>query len=148
MEINFICIEKDFIMHGIVCCICNHKGGVGKTSLACNLGAALSFKKHRVLVIDNDPQANASGILLTNNTPIRNTLYELLDIDQSSQDTAIENCIYPAKHSGLYCLPNVEETSGIEMDFAKLYPQSLNFLRNKVRDYVKDHFDFIFKKTL
>jgi chromosome partitioning protein len=127
---------------GIICCICNHKGGVGKTSLTCNLGAALSLKQRKTLVIDNDPQANSTSILLPPNTPIRNSLFELLD-PEPGNETSIESCIYPTKHNGLYCIPNVEETSGLEMDFASRYPDSLNFLRNKIRDYTKKHFDYI-----
>lgn len=131
-------------MSGIICCICNHKGGVGKTSLACNLGAALSLQKKKILVVDNDPQANTTGILLSSNTMIRNSIYELLDPNSDkTEETPIENCIYPTSHKGLYCLPNVEETSGLEMDFAARYPESLNFLRHKVRGYSKEHFDYI-----
>ena len=48
----------------IICCVCNHKGNVGKTSLTVNLGSAIVTQKKRVLIIDNDPQANATGILL------------------------------------------------------------------------------------
>jgi chromosome partitioning protein len=131
-------------MNGIICCVCNHKGGVGKTSLACNMGAALALKKKKTLVIDNDPQANATGILLPPNTVIRNSIYELLDPSpDNDEDIPVENCVYPTSHKGLYCLPNVEETSGLEMDFAERYPESLNFLRSKVREYAKTHFDFV-----
>lgn len=132
------------IMSGIICCVCNHKGGVGKTSLTCNLGSSLALKQQRVLIIDNDPQANASGILLLNNTSVKNSLYELLDIQvDPSKKPPIEDCIYPTKHKNLFCLPNVEETSGLEIDFAAHYPKSLNYLKNQVKTYVKNHFDYI-----
>lgn len=131
-------------MSGIVCCICNHKGGVGKTSLTCNLSVALSFQNKRVLVVDNDPQANSTGILLSETSVIRNSLYELLESSLNGKEKVpIGNCIYPANHKGLYCLPNVEETSGLELEFAEKYPESLYFLRNKIRDFSKENFDFI-----
>jgi chromosome partitioning protein len=130
-------------MAGIICSITNHKGGVGKTSLACNLSAALSIRKQRVLVIDNDPQANATGVLLSRDTVIRNSIYELTDPD-SNNDIPIENCIYPAIHQGLYILPNVEETSGLEMEFAKRFPECLMLLRNKIREYARNNFDYTF----
>ena len=48
----------------IICCVYNNKGGVGKTSQTVNLGSAIATQKKRVLIIDNDPQANATSILL------------------------------------------------------------------------------------
>lgn len=131
-------------MSGIICCVCNHKGGVGKTSLTCNLGAALSLQKKKVLVIDNDPQANATGILLPSGTAVRNSVYELLDPNSKENEIPpVKDCIYPTSHKGLYCLPNVEETSGLEMDFAERYPDSLKFLRNKIRNYSKENYDYV-----
>ncbi len=127
-------------MSGIIICIANNKGGIGKTTVTCNLGSALSLKGKKVLVVDNDPQANTTGILISRNTVVRKSLYEL--IDPSSNDAPIENCIYPATHKNLYCLPNIEETSGLELDFAAQFPRSNLYLRNKVRDYAKENFDF------
>jgi chromosome partitioning protein len=127
-------------MDGIICSIINHKGGVGKTSTACNLGAALALKKQRVLVVDNDPQANTTSILLKD-TPIKNTLYELLN---NPQKPDIQDCVYHSSaHTGLYCLPNVEETSGLELDLVAKFPDSNFYLRNRVRDYAKKNFDIV-----
>ncbi len=127
-------------MSGIIICIANNKGGIGKTSVTCSLGSALSLKGKKVLVVDNDPQANTTGILISRNTVVRKSLYEL--IDPSSNDAPIENCIYPATHKNLYCLPNIEETAGLELDFAAQFPESNLYLRNKIRDYAKENFDF------
>ncbi len=66
-------------MGGMICCIASNEGGTGKTSVACSLGAALSLQKKRVLVIDNDPQSNTTGILISKNTVVKKTLYELID---------------------------------------------------------------------
>jgi CO dehydrogenase nickel-insertion accessory protein CooC1 len=52
--------------------IVNMKGGVGKTTTAVNLGAALARRGRSVLVVDLDPQANATGLLGTDAPPVRN----------------------------------------------------------------------------
>ncbi len=128
-------------MPGIIISVVNNKGGVGKTTISCNLGVALTRLDKRVLVIDLDSQCNATGILLSNNTMTRNTLYELTDPNKANPPP-VENCIHLSKYKGLYCLPNVEETSGLEMDLISHYPASLMILRNKVRDWAKKHFHF------
>jgi chromosome partitioning protein len=130
-------------MSGVICCVCNHKGGVGKSSFCINLGAALAIQKRRILVIDNDPQANSSGVLLQNNISIRNTLYELINPD-STEKPSIESCIYPSKHNGLFILPNVEESALMDISLAEKYPDSLLILRDQVREFSKRHFDYIF----
>jgi chromosome partitioning protein len=130
-------------MPGIICCVCNHKGGVGKTSLTVNLGSALAIQKNRVLIVDNDPQANATGILLKDTTYIRNSLYELLDVN-STDKPPVQDCIYPSLHNNLYTLPNVEETAMYEVSLAEHHPESLSYLRNQIRDYAVEHFDFTF----
>jgi chromosome partitioning protein len=126
---------------GIIISVVNNKGGVGKTTVACNIGAALARQQQRVLVIDMDSQCNATGILMGNNPVIGHSIYELLD-PEDTEDIAIEDCIYASEYPGLYCLPNVEETSGLEMDLALRYSASLRLLRERVRDYARAHFDF------
>jgi chromosome partitioning protein len=67
----------------------NNKGGVGKTVSSVNLAAALANRGQRVLLIDNDPQCNATSLLFGDNTP-DNTLYEAY-----TDGTPIIKCIYP-----------------------------------------------------
>jgi len=126
----------------IICCV-NNKGGVGKTTFSCNLGVALARQEKNILVVDNDSQCNSSSILLPPKTIIRNSMYELLsDSISNKNEVSIDSCIYSSKYDGLYILPNVEETSGLDIALGSLYPKSLKFLRNKVRDYAKKKFDF------
>lgn len=130
-------------MAGIICSISNNKGGVGKTSLASNLSAALAIKKKKVLVIDNDPQGDSTKVLIPPNVRVTNSIYELLDPNNESKPNVVD-CIYPTVHNKLYVIPNVEETAGLELDFAERYPDCLFFLRNQIREYAVNNFDYVF----
>lgn len=77
---------------GTIISMVNNKGGVGKTTVPCNLGAALTQQQQRVLVIDMDSQCNATGILLPDNAVISNSLYEMLDFG-NPEDIPLENFI-------------------------------------------------------
>ncbi len=125
----------------VVISVANNKGGVGKTTVCCNLGVALSYLKKKILVVDVDSQCNATGILMPSYVTVRNSLYELLDLS-SQEEIPPERCIYLSKYKNLYCLPNVEETAGLELDLISRYPESLKLLREKLEP-IKDEFDII-----
>ena len=106
-------------------CIANRKGGVGKTTTAINLSAAIGISGEKTLLIDCDPQGNATSGIGTRITPDAATIYHLLLGDCSLPDcvqkTAIENLdIIPATHDLIgaevellnaenreYCLKNI-----------------------------------------
>jgi cellulose biosynthesis protein BcsQ len=118
----------------------NRKGGVGKTTVTCNLGHALTLEGKKVLVSDMDSQCNSTSRLVANREGYRNTLYELL-IDENS-NLSVQDCIYPSKYENLFILPNVYDTGGLEPELIRnMSGQSLLRYRRKVRDYAKKNYD-------
>jgi hypothetical protein len=129
-------------MTGKIIAVVKNKGGVGKTTVACNLGAALAQQQRRVLVLDPDSQCNASRLLLSGDQDFGPSLYELLDPGQTGP-VFLEDFIYPAALPDLCCLPNVAEASGLEIDLVSRYPQSLHYLRTRTRYYLRENFDMV-----
>lgn len=126
--------------NGIIISILNNKGGVGKTTATCNLAHALTKLGKKVLVIDMDSQCNSTSLLLSGNKDQPNSLFELLSPD--SPDFPAEKCIYPTSYVDLYCIPNIQDTAGLEPDFITEAPESFFVLRKKVREYAQSRFDY------
>lgn len=126
-------MAKSFIISVI-----NNKGGVGKTTVSCNLGHALTRHDKRVLVIDNDSQCNTTSLLLYQR-PLKTTLYDIFEDDKT---VPISEAIYPTEIENLYCLPNSPETAGLEPQLIKNAPESFFSLKKQLRDYALKNFDF------
>jgi chromosome partitioning protein len=124
-------------MPGKVIAIVNNKGGVGKTTVAVNLAHALTRRDQRVLVIDTDSQCNATSLLLPKN-PGGNTLYEVF----AEPNLDVRQCIYATEYEKLFCLPNTNDTSALEPPLLKSLPDSFKIIRNKIREYSQEHYDF------
>lgn len=124
-------------MPGTILAIVNNKGGVGKTTVTVNLAHALTRRDQQVLVIDVDAQCNATSLLLPRERH-RNTLYEVF----TDPTLDVSQCLYPTDYEKLFCLPNTQNTSALEPPLLHRLPASFQILRQRLRKYAQDHYDF------
>src|ERR1039458_4246599 len=94
--------------------IANQKGGVGKTTTAVNLGHALAEKGQRILIVDLDPQGNATSALGMQDLEGEN-LYEALLGDESIVDK-----ILPTRIERLFLVPANLDLAGVEVEIARM----------------------------
>ena len=119
-----------------VIAIANQKGGVGKTTTTVNLGAALAEQGYRVLVIDLDPQGNATTGL---GVDARN--FELSMYDVIMRDQPLEDCIEPTSVKNLFVAPATIDLAGVEIELVPAFSRELKLKR--AIDTVVDDFDFV-----
>lgn len=126
---------------GSIIAVMNNKGGVGKTTVCLNLGAALANRGHNVAVLDLDSQCNLTNMLLDPKT-ITGTMYELLTNRMDNPDLLG----HPSNVRNMTCYPNAEETAALEVDLLANpgVPEAYSIIRQKLRDHLKNHHQFTF----
>jgi chromosome partitioning protein len=119
-----------------VIAIANQKGGVGKTTTAVNLGASLAASERHTLIIDSDPQGNATSALGFAKDPARRTLYQALILGEPIDRVAID-----AHIDGLDLIPSDKNLVGAAVELI-----SMENREYRLRDVIKplrENYEFI-----
>ena len=120
-----------------VIAVTNQKGGVGKTTTAVNLGAAVADLGYRVLVVDLDPQGNATTGLGLNTRDLQSSMYDVI-----LHDASIDDCIEATSVRNLFVAPASLDLAGAEIELVPAFSRELK-LRRALEEVAADY-DYVF----
>lgn len=116
--------------------VANQKGGVGKTTTSVNLAACLAELGKKVLLIDTDPQGNATSGFSINKVEQENTIYELL-----LGEVSVKECIINDVIPNVSVIPSNVNVAAAEIELIGI--EDKEFILKNEMEYVKDQYDYI-----
>ncbi|MCX6089778.1 MAG: AAA family ATPase [Candidatus Atribacteria bacterium] len=122
---------------GTVIAIANQKGGVGKTTTSISLGSSLARLGEKILLVDSDPQGNATSGLGFDRKAMKSCLYDLL-----IRGNEVEGVVRETAIPGLRLLPATIRLAGAEVELVSLMGREYR-LKESLKDQVS-HYDFVF----
>jgi chromosome partitioning protein len=117
--------------------VANQKGGVGKTTTTTSLGAAIAEKGKRVLVVDLDPQGNATTGLGVDGRMFERSMYDVL-----LNDVPIVDIVEPTGFNNLFVAPATLDLAGVEQELTAVISRELRLKR--ALESVEGDFDYVF----
>ncbi len=116
--------------------VANQKGGVGKTTTTVSVGASLAELGYRVLVVDLDPQGNATTGLGVNARSLESSIYDVL-----LHDVPIDDVVEPTSMRNLFVVPATIDLAGAEIELVPVFSRELRLKR--AIDSIATDFDFV-----
>ena len=114
----------------------NQKGGVGKTTTCVNMASFMALMGKRVLLVDLDPQGNATSNLGFEKSSKVNSIYQVM-----SEEQPVQEAIYETKIKNLSIIPANIDLAGVEVEL--VYMKSREYVVKKIFDQVKNSYDYI-----
>lgn len=122
---------------GRIISVANQKGGVGKTTTTVSLGACLAFLGSKVLIVDSDPQGNATSGLGVQKAELTKDIYDVL-----VNGTPVADVIVPTSRENLMLVPSTIQLAGAEIELTN-QPRREQRLKEAI-ELVRDDYDYIF----
>lgn len=119
-----------------IICVANQKGGVGKTTTAVNLSASLAAAEKRVLLVDIDPQGNASSGAGIDKTSLRSSIYDLIINGENPNDLLMDTDL-----KNLQVIPATPDLAGAELELIEIPEREMQL--KKILANLKEDYDFI-----